>query len=105
LGFETAEAVLNFTVGGHLNPGTTLTVLRHQPAKLGPYEAVRLAFLIKEKGTDRAQVEDLVVALVSRRDRGEIIYTVGWKGPESEYAGQEAELAMLTASWRAMEQK
>lgn len=101
LGFEGTEDALNFTVGGHLKPGTTLKVLRHEPAKLGTYEAVRLTFLIKSKGGTGGEIEDIVVALIPREGRGEIIYTVGWKGPEVEYSSQTSVLAGLVASWRA----
>lgn len=102
LGFESAENALNFTVGGHLKPGTTLTVLRHEPATLGDFEAVRLTLRITKQGEAKATIEDLVMAVEEREGgRGEVVYTVGLECPEADYPVHEAVFSGIVASWKA----
>jgi hypothetical protein len=101
LDFNSAEDALRSLVGGELAAGTTLTVLRHAPAKLGGLEAVRMTLRIQKQGGGEATIEDRVVALAIREGREDLLYTVGFTGPEAEYSQYEKTFSRIVASWKA----
>jgi len=77
LDFNSSESALRYFVGRLLEAGTTLTVLRHAPARLGGFDAVRLILRISKPGAE-PMIEDRVMAWAARKGRGEIIYLL-WK--------------------------
>ncbi len=102
--YNSADDALRSTIGSNLVVGTTLTVLRHEPTKLGGFEAERLTLRTKRRGEAETKVKDLVMAMASREGgRGEVVYTIGFEGPETEYSMYEKIFSQIVASWKAVE--
>jgi hypothetical protein len=99
------EAVYS-SVGDYFVTGTTLAVLRREPTKLGDFEAVRLTLRIKKQGEAAAKIEDLVMTIAPRGGGPEdVVYTLGFRGSEAEYAKYEKTFSQIVSSWKAIKEE
>jgi hypothetical protein len=105
LAYNSSDEASFAAAGEYFVTGTTIKVLRHEPTKLGGFEAVRLTLQIRKSGQAAVRIEDLVISIAPRGGGpDDVVYTVGFHGSEAEYAKHEKTFSRIVSSWRALKE-